>query len=427
MTLCLRGLTALSVLAVGCSAASDTAPIGPALPFAEASGARGLRFLGTPALRVISADEAREAAGVTLDTQEEHARREPYRLLGFFDADEAERGALQGRTSFAAEYSPSSKTVTVVGAPGVDVLVHELVHALQDQHFDLQRFDRDATSTDEALARRAVVEGDAVLAQSRYSVTHTGGDPLVALPPMFDAERVARASDSTLRTAVAPYFLSYQAFAYSFGGAYVAAKGGLLDAVPRWSLNAIDALFAEPPRSTEEVIRRGADLDPMVPVGLSRLPEAVASEFEIERVDRLGAWLTRVLLWRAVPEQTRVAHIVDAWDGDQLVVLRQRSDLIPPPPPQLAVVWSSVWDDASSADAFATALARVHGAVGDPMSGAATTRADESIRIARKGARVLFVRGVTAAAFTALAAEAFEGAAPPLVPRAREIFPPNRG
>ena len=43
------------------------------------------------------------------------------------------------------------------------VLVHELTHAIQDQHFDLQKFTANDPLSDEGAAHTALVEGDATL------------------------------------------------------------------------------------------------------------------------------------------------------------------------------------------------------------------------------------------------------------------------
>src|SRR4051812_21726250 len=72
-----------------------------------------------------------------------------------------------------AFYDPETERVTVRGTElTVDVkvtLVHELVHVLQDQHFNIKadRFDKLATSG-ESEALRAMVEGDAVRIENEF-------------------------------------------------------------------------------------------------------------------------------------------------------------------------------------------------------------------------------------------------------------------
>jgi hypothetical protein len=58
------------------------------------------------------------------------------------------------------------------------VMAHELTHALQDQHFNLQRFEHwSEGDSDAKLAAHALIEGDATLAMTLYMVKN----PLVAL------------------------------------------------------------------------------------------------------------------------------------------------------------------------------------------------------------------------------------------------------
>lgn len=58
------------------------------------------------------------------------------------------------------------------------VMAHELTHALQDQHFNLRRFEKwPAGDSDAELAAHALVEGDATLAMTIYMARN----PLVAL------------------------------------------------------------------------------------------------------------------------------------------------------------------------------------------------------------------------------------------------------
>src|SRR5678815_1868578 len=58
------------------------------------------------------------------------------------------------------------------------VMAHELTHALQDQHFDLRRFEKwPKGDSDAELAAHALIEGDATLAMTLYMTKH----PLVAL------------------------------------------------------------------------------------------------------------------------------------------------------------------------------------------------------------------------------------------------------
>ena len=57
-------------------------------------------------------------------------------------------------------------------------MAHELTHALQDQHFNLRRFEKwPKGDSDAELAAHALIEGDATLAMTLYMAKH----PIVAL------------------------------------------------------------------------------------------------------------------------------------------------------------------------------------------------------------------------------------------------------
>ena len=75
-----------------------------------------------------------------------------------------------------AFYLPTKKKFfvrgTEVDTPNAKVTVaHELTHALQDQHFDLTKLEKEAAKTHSSDALRSLVEGDAVRVQKLYLKT----------------------------------------------------------------------------------------------------------------------------------------------------------------------------------------------------------------------------------------------------------------
>ena len=73
-----------------------------------------------------------------------------------------------------AFYDPTDERVRVRGTEmtvGLEVtLVHELTHALQDQHFDLERLDGPQLDDGAATAFRGLAEGDALRVEEAYTV-----------------------------------------------------------------------------------------------------------------------------------------------------------------------------------------------------------------------------------------------------------------
>src|SRR5262249_44862680 len=118
----------------------------------------------------------------------------------------------------------------ISGAYRRGVLIHEMVHALQDQHFGLAKLHQASFGSDAELARAALVEGDA---------TFTMIELLKKEQP-----RVAAMLDAPLGKAKN----LQNAFLYAQGARYVKAlkeRGG-------WGR--VNAAYRFPPRSTAAVL-----------------------------------------------------------------------------------------------------------------------------------------------------------------------------
>ena len=87
----------------------------------------------------------------------------------------------------AGYYDPKTKKLTILDSAADDpdwasmVLTHELDHGLQDQAFDLEKFEKlPDDESDAALARHALVEGDGVTLMLEMSLAREGCDHPVA-------------------------------------------------------------------------------------------------------------------------------------------------------------------------------------------------------------------------------------------------------
>ena len=389
-----RIVMCLVATAAGCTSDTELR-----LPIAEAERARELKLLAEPP--VIQITRAEYTASVEKDVREsadyDQLRRDAYGRLGFFPRDyDTASAAGNASAYYGAIYSQEAKTITIIDSSTSSLLVHELTHALQDQHFDLKRLLATSMSSDESLAKRALIEGDAVIAQTRYELWARGKNPTSAIAEYITETTARGESDRILEEANVPLlFVARQSFAYTFGVAYVARRLDI--AMGTWSYGEVNALFAgSGPASTQEVLHPSTEPDPIVPTGFGTLPAAVAAEYDVAMVDRLGEWYA-YLLFRpgdanAVPPAGNVPRAVALeaatakWDGDQLVLLRRKDRAAS------GIVWTSIWETESAAERIEAGLRRVHGDAVSSVMGSPIAPDGELIRIERRGNQVCFVK-----------------------------------
>ncbi len=182
------------------------------------------------------------------------------------------------------------------------VVAHELVHALDDQHFELFRPEYDDRDDEVGFGLQAVTEGNARAIENRYRATLSASE-----------RREVQAEELALSTGIDLSVLSYtflqlQLLPYEAGEQLV---GVLLDAEGQ---AALDAAFEEPPVTSEQV------LDPerfLAGEGAEEVAPPPADGAVVE--DGLfGVGTLFVLLTEAVgPGDARDA--IDGWAGDWFV------------------------------------------------------------------------------------------------------------
>ncbi len=323
---------------------------------------REIHLQTPPAVRQITREELTAESQLDANdaTDDDYQRQhDTYGRLGFYPAAFDLRSSGGSASNFyIAYYSTETKSVTVVGEPDHSTLVHELVHALQDERFDLQRIRSSHLSSDESLARSALVEGDARMAEYRDLLVDRGQEVNETLNAFVTTAQAYTDADTLFgKTSLPLVFAAHAAFAYGFGSALVAQQLGLRRG--SWNYFAVDALFAAAvgPRSTQAVIRADVDVDPIEDTGLGHLSSAVAADWTIEQVDRMGEWYMYVLLYRSTRDRAALATLLHAWDGDQLLTLRKKDGNTPPAASSPSgIVWTTIWDDAASAKRFVDEL-----------------------------------------------------------------------
>jgi hypothetical protein len=234
------------------------------------------------------------------------------------------------------------------------VLVHELVHALQDQRLGLgETFDTER-DTDADNAFDGLVEGDATLAMLGYVLEDQGVSlELLTQRPELLAEIMENAPPHGMELDSAPPIVRVTLVAPYFKGLTFAAtlhrQGG-------WA--AVNDAHGKPPISTEQLLHPDKYLAGEMPevVVLPALEALDRAGYVAMDDDTLGELEMSVYLaqHRAAVDADEAA--ATGWAGDRIRVYRH-------PERGPAVVWVTLWDDvneakeaASAAQAVATAM-----------------------------------------------------------------------
>jgi hypothetical protein len=228
-------------------------------------------------------------------------------------------------------------------------LAHELAHALADRRFGLRRtldIGEDGhhhLDGDAERARAALVEGDATtvaleLADPPGGFLGTRELPAVAERLRAEALAGPPAGDGQ------GWLRALAAFSHVDGFLFVARVRA------RASWSAVDALWADPPRSTEQVLHPEKYVvhEPAIRIEAAPLP-ALDGVAHAAGSDVLGELTVRTWLAAAVPAEV-AARAAAGWGGDRAVLYLGSGD-----PQARILAWLTVWDDPSEADDFARA------------------------------------------------------------------------
>jgi hypothetical protein len=252
----------------------------------------------------------------------------------------------------AGYYSPAQKQLFVVSNSGTIgpterlTYAHEFTHELQDQHFKLASLGLEAPDQgDRSLARLGLVEGDAVSVQSSWMGQQ--------LTPAELGQVVASASDPAALAALtrAPKYLQQTLlFPYTSGLAFVE---GLIAG----SYGAVNAAFARPPNSTEQILHPEKYVAAEAPVVVklpADLAKTMGSGWMVGPQDTLGEFSLRIWLQQGGVSPAVATAAAAGWGGDRLVLLEG-------PDGTDAVAIETTWDSPADAAEFGAAASNALG------------------------------------------------------------------
>lgn len=223
------------------------------------------------------------------------------------------------------------------------IYVHEYIHALQDQSFDLDALigsDEIANHPDQLLAALSLVEGDATFAMTLYLQQIAMEDPMAALALLAEGLESGTLlppddiPEAIVRELLFPYEagLSFAMSLYNDGG---------------WE--GIDSAYEDPPITSEHILhpdkyRAGEEI---IPVQLAPIGHALGEEWLLIWDTRLGEYYLGEHL-RTQMSHRQALDAAEGWGGDHFQVFVNQD---------AAVAWALkvAWDTPADAREFAEA------------------------------------------------------------------------
>jgi hypothetical protein len=213
----------------------------------------------------------------------------------------------------AGYYDPKAKQFYLADWIELDgqkpVMAHELTHALQDQHFNLQRFDKwPKGDSDAELAARALIEGDATLAMTLYLTKH----PMIALAFMrssndTDTEQFEKAPRAVRESLLFPYMEG------SEWATELYERGG-------WAM--VSQAFAKLPQSTEQIMHpeKYFSYEPPVKLTLPNFTRALGPGWKRIDNDVSGEWGYYLVLDQFLSNARESKRAAAGWGGDRFAI-----------------------------------------------------------------------------------------------------------
>lgn len=265
------------------------------------------------------------------------------------------------------------------------IMAHELVHALQDQHFNLRRFEKwpDGDS-DAQLAAHALIEGDATLAMSQYIMKNPlralGFLKSIAETGMASAE-LDKAPRALRETLLFPYQegMAWARVVHQYGG---------------WSN--VSKAFRELPQSTEQILHPEKYFvhEAPVKVALPDIRPSLGRGWRRIESDVNGEWSFYLILdqfLKSSPDSKRAAA---GWGGDRYAVYENQRG-------QVVYVSVSAWDTEKDAREFFDAYvkrSRLRYPAAEALARTATMwsarTAEGNVSIEMRGKRIVVIEGL---------------------------------
>lgn len=222
----------------------------------------------------------------------------------------------------AAFYDFRKKRLFLMQSPGAGaeqaLLVHELAHALADQHFHLERYIRRESNDDGSIARMAVMEGQASWLMAEY-LARRSGQSLRTAPALLEMMgRAETGGDQFPVLASAPLYIQESLlFPYTAG---IRFQHKLVEELGQ---DAFSEVFRRPPLSTQHILHPEL-YRKFVRPAKPRLPELVSTRGYRGLAEGTLGELDHSILLRQYAGQDAARTISPGWRGGAYRLLEHK-------------------------------------------------------------------------------------------------------
>lgn len=352
---------------------------------------RGLEFQSRVPVEVISRAEYRQQRGDSASDPQSSFNRwndQVWEAIFIVDEDTSVSQTLNSVYSSSVQgyYSPSKDEIVIVSGsetPTIDrtTLSHELVHALQDQHFGLGK---NPETQDAQLAADGLIEGDANFVENAYEQRCGSGWSCLDRPERGGGGGGAF-NAGLFTTIFAPY---------------AAGPDFIEELKNRGGWAAVNDAYEQYPSSMEQIIHpeRYPD-DRPVRITLTDRSSSDWNRFDVDpEYDTVGEASIYAMFWANDQLENHAQYNYShpyptGWDGDRVVPYHNDGEY--------GYVWRSEWDSLAQAREFVAAyrdLLRSHDAESRGEGVFVVPESDpyaDAFRVSRSGATVTIVNAPT--------------------------------
>jgi hypothetical protein len=223
----------------------------------------------------------------------------------------------------AGLYDPKAHEFYVADWIPVDdqrmVMAHELTHALEDQHFQIEAWAKAARPNDDGeLARESVLEGSAMVAMVEYLLQGSGRS-LQDLPDIDPAMLIGDMADTPLLKKAPPFLKDALIFPYLDGLTFSAAI------LKPTGWEGLSRIFAKPPVSTQQIMHPALYTSGKAPAAISlpSMEKALGADWVKLEDNIMGEFGWKEVLKQFIGE-SRAKPLSAAWEGDRYAVYEQK-------------------------------------------------------------------------------------------------------